>query len=303
MSVHLAMITHTTRHLRRALLGVAAASPRPSVVSIATDNDNTDIRELVRECSHEFGLRLALVQRAHAGASRSGQTRNNAVRGLIELGAADSDRIVFLDGDCCPAQDLFAAHEEVGGVGPRGKMVVGFRIELTEQQTERFDEQAVLRGDQPAPIHGDQWAALRDRDRRYRRSAFLRKLGLAKPHKPKVLSANFSLPLALFRDINGFDEEFTGWGAEDDDLGRRVYDAGGQPAIGVAKCIVWHLWHATRAPQAWDDIPGAERFKKRLPAKCARGLEHPFEQPRRTLWVFETGEETRTTNLDAETHR
>lgn len=295
-ALHVAIITHTTRHLRASLMGVAASGRRPDLVMVATDNDLPEIRDVVRECSGQTGLTLGIVQRAHAGASRSGQTRNNAVRGLMARGARDDDRVVFLDGDCCPAREALAGHEELGA---GGRMVVGFRVELSEAQTASFDEAAVLRGEAPAVISSDQWATLRERERRYRRSLLLRRLGLAKPHKPKVLSANFSMPLALFRAINGFDEEFTGWGAEDDDLGRRVYDAGGKAAIGVTRCVVWHLWHPTRAPQAWDDIPGAERFKQRLPARCARGLEHPVDQAPRTMWVFEQGGETRTTTLDA----
>lgn len=279
----LAIITHTPRHLRRCLLAVAAARPGPAKIALACDGNGDELLAAARDASREFSLPMLLVSRPHTGQSRSGQTRNNAVRALLNAGVKPDARVVFFDGDCCPARDCFEAHARVGGADG---VVVGFRVDLDELQTERFDEAAVRDGRPPSNITAPQWAELASRDRRYRRTLFWRRVGLTKPHKPKILSANFSAPLDALVRINGFDEEFVGWGAEDDDVGRRLYASGSPPKVGVRECIVFHQWHATRAPASWDKIPGASRFLKGTPTRCTRGLENPIDQPRVTVEVL-----------------
>lgn len=269
------LITHTTRHLRRSLLAVSASLRKPDVVVVSCDGDSDDLAACVRDAAREFNLALTLVRRPHTGQSRSPQVRNNAVRALPGTLPPET-RLVFLDGDCAPAANCFDMHEALGGAD---RVVVGFRVDLTEAQVASFNEAAVRRGLPPADITPEQWATLRDRDRRYRRALLLRRLGLGKPHKPKILSANFSCTLAAYRAINGFDEQYIGWGAEDDDLGRRLYQSGVPAAVGVASAIVYHQWHPTRAPGAWADNAGAPRFLKGTPTVAARGLDNPLEQP------------------------
>jgi hypothetical protein len=278
----LILITHTTRHLRRSLLAAAASLRKPDEIFVSCDGDGDDLASCVRAAAAEFNLSVTLVRRSHTGQSRSPQVRNNAVR-TLPLSLATETRLVFLDGDCAPAQDCLGQHEMLGDGNGGGRVVVGFRIDLTQEQTEAFDESAVTQGRPPAEIAAGQWAALKSRDRRYRRAVFFRRFGLAKAHKPKILSANFSCTLGAFRAVNGFDEQFIGWGAEDDDLGRRLYQSGVKPAVGVATAIVFHQWHATRAPGAWSDNAGAPRFldgaKGINPMRAARGLEDPMDQP------------------------
>jgi hypothetical protein len=271
-----AIITHTTRHLRRTLLGVACSRRRADLVVVSCDGDGADLRDAVGGAAAEFGVKVTLVRRAHTGDSRSGQVRNNAVRAMIEAGVPEDARVVFLDGDCSPAVNCFEQHVRLGA---SGGAIVGFRIDLTPQQTDTFDESAVKRGEPPARIEPAQLRMLRERQTRYERALFWKRFGLGKSHKPKILSANFSCTLGAYRSINGFDEEFVGWGAEDDDLGRRLYRAGTRGVVGIDRCMVFHQWHATRAPGVWHNIAGATRFRMKTPVRAAHGVENPLPQP------------------------
>lgn len=284
----LAIITHTPRHLRRTILGVALQSRTPDHLVVACDNHLPEIESLLRACSAEFGLRIAQVRREHQGQCRVSQVRNNAVRALTLLGAHLSSQVVYLDGDCCPAKETLAVHRHAA---QHADLTVGFRIELTPEQTDSFDEAALRDGRPPADISDAAWQQLSARDTRYRRQLFLKTLGLCKPHKPKVLSANFSLSLSMLHHVNGFDEEFVGYGAEDDDISRRVYRAGGRAAIVVRDAPVFHQWHPTRAPAAWRDAPGVARFNLKLPFRCARGITHELPQPSPEVVVFDHGSE------------
>ncbi len=269
------VITHTTRHLRRTLLGVASSSRKPDLTVVSFDGDAADLESCARDAGIEFGLELILVLRPHTGQARPGQVRNNGAQAVIDAGLPDETRLVFFDGDCCPARDCLAAHESIAA---GGGAVSAFCIYLTPEQTEAFDENAVRRGDPPAPIGEDQWTTLRQRHARYDWAIFWRRFGLAKSHKPKIASGNFSVPLGAFRAVNGFDTQYNGWGAEDDDIGRRLYASGVRPVNGVAKAITYHLWHPTRRPGAWHDNAGAPRFAMKLPVRCERGLVKPLDQ-------------------------
>jgi hypothetical protein len=272
---HLIIPTHTTRWLRRTLLGVARQDRPPDSVTVTSDTDSPDIPELLERVAGELGMAITVVRRPHQGRERLSQVRNNAIRALLEKGASPEARLIFLDGDCVPRPDMVAGHLRFGR---RADLVVAFRIDLTPQQTEAFDEQAVLDGRWPISPTAGQIEALGRRHRRYRRQQMWRKLRLAKPHKPKPLGGHHSVTLAMCRTVNGFDEEYHTWGSEDDDFGRRVYAAGGTSVVAVRDIVVFHQHHPSRAPGDWHDRPNAALFHQRRPARCAHGIEAPLPQ-------------------------
>jgi len=275
------LVTHTPDRLRRTFLALACQTTPPASITLSCDSDDDEIRAEAQRACDEFGLDLMLVLRAHAGVSRSAQARNNAVRALLEQRPASDALLVFLDADCVPEPDLVRKHLDMGG---RGLAVLAHRYELTEAQTESFDEDALRRGGWPARPTDAQTESLARRARRLRRQARMRRWGLAKAHKPKLLSANFSVALADYLRVNGFDETYEGWGQEDDDLGRRLYQAGVRPVIGVDRIAAFHQHHPTRAPRAWDEGPNAARLRERAASRCARGVENPIPQaPPRTM--------------------
>jgi hypothetical protein len=282
----LIITTHTTRHLRRTLLGVASESPRPRRVLVSCDVQDESIRALVAACSAELSLDITLVDRPHQNQCRLSQVRNNGLRAAIQLGASDQDLFAFIDGDCSPAPDHAA---RLAALPESISLVCAHRVELTPEQTESFDEAAVRDRRPPAAIRPGQLAALEKRQARSRRQAFLRRLGFSKGHKPKILGANFAVRLALARAVNGFDEAFIEWGAEDDDFSRRAYSAGARPHVGVRDIIVYHQHHPTRAPGKWADAPGVARFNQPGPTRCTLGLFSPMEQPTPVVRVYAAG--------------
>lgn len=293
--LHLAITTHTTRHLRRTLLAVASLRRKPDTVIVSCDNDREDVRDLTRACSGEFAWGLTagivLVQRPALGVCMLSQVRNNAVRALLARGATTSDAIIFHDGDCAPAADCAGTHEELLR---RADLVCAFRVDLSPEQTEAFDETAVREGRPPAAVTEAQAELLEHRQARHERSLLLRRLsgGLAvKPHKPKILGANFALSLAAYDAVNGFDEEYVGYGSEDDDFSKRLYAVGVRSAVGVTRAVVYHQWHETRKPADWHDSPGVARFHRTLPSVCERGLRTPADQPPVREYRFIDGRE------------
>ena len=75
--------------------------------------------------------------------------------------------------------------------------------------------------------------------------------------------------------INGFDEEYTGWGiGEDSDMGTRLYHLGRPRKFVYAQAVVYHLNHP-EAPKAHvaHSLARLEETIRSRKLRCARGLD------------------------------
>lgn len=273
--MHAIISTHTPRHLRRTLLGVVAQSSPPATVTVSCDSDDPAIAAVVQKVVDDVASPILLVQRPHQGESRSSQVRNNAVRARIALPHNPDDILWFLDGDCIPDRTCV---QDIHTRAASRRLIIAFRIDLTPEQTEAITDDNIAHGNFLTPTAA-QLDSLKNRHRRYLRHAFVRRLGLGKAHKPKLLSANFAVSLADYLSVNGFDESYTGYGQEDDDFGRRLYATGVRPVIAVSSALAYHQHHPTRAPQAWHESPNAARFAQPFTTRCEQGVISPAPQP------------------------
>jgi hypothetical protein len=103
--------------------------------------------------------------------------------------------------------------------------------------------------------------------------------------KPAFRSGNFALARSEFERINGFDENFLGWGCEDDDFGRRLRSGGIYTVSVLNRTCVYHLWHppAPTRPRAWKEggnVPYLQRSIRLT--RCINGL---FPRTARQLTV------------------
>ena len=74
--------------------------------------------------------------------------------------------------------------------------------------------------------------------------------------------------------VNGFDEDYLGWGGEDSDLGTRLYHLGRPRKFVYGRAIVYHLNHPTHdranAEAAWKRLDETIRSGK---IRCDHGLQ------------------------------
>ena len=271
--------THTTLHLERVLFGVRHSSRLPDQLVISCDTDSSDVRSLSQAAFGRLGLSGAIVQRPHMGVCRLAQVINNGLRYFASLpgerAVAAADRVVVIQGDCCPGKHFLAEHMRLGA---NADLVLGFRHDITEEQCSRFDDQALLQGEDPVGLTQAQRDSLEQRHRRFVWHARLRPLHLVKSHKPPVLGADFSVRFGSLQAINGMDEQYVGYGSEDDDLGRRLYQSRATVAVGVRDLELYHLWHPTRKGAKWEDSSGVARFRLKTPVRAVHGLDNPLPQ-------------------------
>ncbi|MBA4027773.1 MAG: hypothetical protein C0475_01265 [Planctomyces sp.] len=280
---HAIVTTHTTRHLRRTLLGVTVQSPAVRSVTVTIDGDDPSIAGLVASCAQELGVPIIRATRAHTGVCRSAQARNNGVRALLAAlrpAPAGGDALAFFDGDCAPARDCVAALQSLLGLPRRRRgLAISRVVYLSQQQTDAFDEAALRAGRWPAAIEPEALARLRGARRSAVLASWLRPLRLTKPHKPKLMSGLFAVTLEAFGRVNGFDEAYAGYGQEDDDLGRRLMASGSGVGVGIGRAMAFHQWHPTRHAGPWEGSPGIARFRGPWSPRARDGLETPVAQP------------------------
>lgn len=293
MRLFVVILTHTDRHLAPTLHAVLTQAQPPAAVAVASDTADPAVPDAIaRTLNAHAGpppCPVLLSARPHQGASRQGQCRNNGVRALsARFGLRDEDGLVFLDGDVALGPEALAQHARLLASGHG--LVLAHRAELDEPATARF----IAHGDVAAAWPQDADAALARRATRYRRALAIaalggRRLGLVKPHKPKVISCHFAVSAGPYLAINGFDEAYEGHGYEDDDFGRRLYRLRPPPrvAIAVGSIRAVHLWHPTRKVDNPAETPQGLRFARRdLPARAQWGYDNPRPQPEPSVTPF-----------------
>ena len=95
------------------------------------------------------------------------------------------------------------------------------------------------------------------------------------PTKPSFRSGNFALARIDYERINGFDEQFIGWGCEDDDFGRRLRAAGVRSVSILNRTRVYHLWHppAPTRPSEWKQGANVTYLQRGIRlTRCISGL-------------------------------
>lgn len=281
--------THTTRHLKACLTSLAGQSRPPASVIVTCDTDDPAIGDLLGSIPTAPGggiARIIHARRAHTGIARLNQVRNNGLRALeATTTLTDHDLIVLLDGDTMLAEDALERHAAASAGG--AELIIPFRVNLSEATTDGLGDGPITTAQLHQLITTSDGAALRRRQRRYKRQLLQRRLlpewtHVIKPHKPKVLGGHHGVSVRVLRAVNGYDELYTGYGYDDDDLTRRIYRL--RPRVRVAvvvrECLSLHLWHPSRAPRRPTDAPGYARFSRNdLPTAARFGWSTPSDQP------------------------
>jgi glycosyltransferase involved in cell wall biosynthesis len=256
-------------HLRLLLAALALQTRRPDEIVVADDGSDADSAAAMARHLAAAGLPWQGVRQEKAG-YRLAAARNLGIR------AATGDYLLFLDCDIAPLPDTVAIHARAAAPG---RLLCAHRALLDEAATR------ALFAAVPAPAPADwevAWSAADQSDleaaaREFARQAARRRWHLARAHKPKLLGCHFSLFRADVERVNGFDENFVGWGYEDDDFARRLYKAGVQPHSVIEEARALHLWHPSLAPAALArrrDRPNRAYFRRwRVPVFCRNGLQ------------------------------
>jgi len=229
-------------------------------VVVADDGSQDETPQIVERFRQQVGFPVKFVTHSHEGFWPA-RTRNEG------FAASSGTYVLFLDGDCVVPPDHLAIHMQMRRPG---RAFTCDCVRLDRQTTDKMTEEIIQEAKYLSWIPREEYRRLVVA---HWKAVFYHLI--RHPRKPRVLSGNLAVWRDDFLRINGFDENYRGWGCEDDDLGWRLHQAG----IRVCSIRRWtrtyHLWHprVETAPQKVRDglnFPYLHR-PGRL-TKCRNGL-------------------------------
>ncbi len=247
------------------LRALALSTVRVNEVVVSDDGSSEDNVCRMQSVFPDLPFPVLFVRQADRG-YRLAAARNNALR------QAGGDYIISLDCDILLLPDAVMAHLKSAR---RGWCLAANRACVGALATEEALQQAMHPRLLEVLWEDADRTHLRHAHRQFQRNAWLRRLALARRHKPKILGCHFSIFREDIERVNGFDEAYVGWGLEDDDFSMRLHKAGIRGRSLILEARALHLWHSSVASRTaeYAASPNLAYFRRRdVPAFCVQGL-------------------------------
>lgn len=248
-------------HLRKCLASIALQTglEAPPEVVITDDGSDEETLRVIDNFASTSGIPTVLTTHPHDGFQLA-RCRNDGVR------ASSAPYILFLDGDCVLPADHVAWHLRYRRPGIA---VAGDCIRLSREVSDRVTLDTIRSGEYQSWGSEDEHRRLR---RRHQSTVIYR--WIPHPRKPTLIGNNIGVWRVDYERVNGFDEEFRGWGCEDDDFSRRLRRVGVRIRSILRDTRTFHLWHPvdTTAPKIWKEGMNVARLLQDRPAFCQHGL-------------------------------
>jgi len=253
-------------HLKCCLEALSLCENAFDEVVVADDGSSPETVEVFRNHIKRYDFPIIHAWHTDEG-FRLAASRNNGIR------HARGDYLIFLDCDFLVLPSTIAEHLKAA---KPGKAVAGGFKYLDEPVTTRVLNAAITQG-LLERLDGQ----LPDREiiKRHRRTikrTILMRLRLKNPKK-QSLGSHYSIHKKDLARVNGYDENFVGWGGEDEDLGIRLVRAGIHCRSAIRHAKVLHLWHPPAiTDRCWQEGPNIQYFnRKEIPVFCINGLQKP----------------------------
>ena len=220
--------------LAKCLISLSNQSCLPDEVIITDDGSSENTQEILKKelpfdvyycCQKDIGFRLA-------------RCKNN---GVI---SSSGDILVFLDQDIITTKDYIRT---IRDNIKKSDFLVSLPIRLSEMQSEKISFQHLTNCKYDDLIYTDQIKKVKKQYFKEKLYRSLYKLRLRKTAL-KLRGGAFAVYRKDLLEVNGFDENYTGWGNEDDDLGQRLSFSGITGKNPFLNDYSLHLYHPTNNP-------------------------------------------------------
>ncbi len=253
-------------HLRRCIASLAAqegVDGRFEVV-VTDDGSRDETLPMLTDLIRGAAFPLTFTTHGHDG-FRLARCRNEGVA------ASNAPYLLFTDGDCILPRDHLRLHLEMRRPG---WVVGGDCVRLDQPTSAGIDETTIMRGGFEGLVPKAERHRMWHKGIRAKAYEWLRM-----PMRPRLSGNNIALWRADYEAINGFDEQFVGWGHEDRDLQQRLERIGLRVTSILLQTAPIHLWHPPAPSFARNGAgtPNLAYFESlaERPTFCLDGLEKP----------------------------
>ena len=250
-------VYNQTKFLELWLAAIAKQTTSPLEVLIADDGSKPEIGEIVAR------LRPSLPFPVHHIWHEDRGFRKNMILNK-SLVAASGDYIILTDIDCLPHPKFIEDH---ASLAEKHFWVQGRRCYLSEKSSI-----SLKLGDPVPSLQLSLTGHLSGLMKGFR-------FPMAIVRKDQGHRGIIGCNMAIWREdlfaINGWDEEYEGWGiGEDSDLGARLYHLGKKRKLAYGRAILYHLHHPTlnrgHMPDSQARLSETLRAKR---TKCVKGVD------------------------------
>jgi glycosyltransferase involved in cell wall biosynthesis len=202
----------------------------PHELIIADDGSGTDTAQVIKSFSEIAPFPVLHVWQEHKG-FRAAKIRNKAIK------QSSGDYIILLDGDCVVNSTFISDHLLMS---EKGFFIQGKRILVNRGASATFTH-----------VHANSFVSLTKLALMGQISNIhhLIRLPNIPPVKNSRLDKIKSCNMSFFRQdilaVNGFNEDFVGWGNEDSELACRLFKYGLMKKVHHFMTVCFHLWHPT----------------------------------------------------------
>lgn len=233
MATDIAIIISTyerPQHLARCLESIAVqqgVDDRFEVV-VTDDGSRDETLALVAATARRVAFPLTFTTHEHRGFQLA-RCRNEGTA------ASTAPYLLFTDGDCLLPRDHVRIHLEERRPG---WIAGGDCLRLDADTSQGIDLAAITHGSYMPRIASEERSRIRWKARRARAYEWLRV-----PMRPRLSGNNIGVWRSDLERVNGFDEQFVGWGLEDRDLQERLERIGVRVHSVLHRTAPIHLWH------------------------------------------------------------
>lgn len=241
-------------YLRNMIICLNSQTKKPYELIIADDGSHESVQEVLKEFSNlEYKVKHAYQEDK---GFRLAASRNNGAR------QAEGDYFVFMDQDIIFDKNLLEEIEKQAKKSTYLKM----RAIYVDEETKISIEKRIGKNEN----YEDFLLEIKDseiekNEKGYKKDkmyVYLYKLGLRK-RAAKVVGLGFGLYKEDYYKVNGFDENYEGWGYEDDDFGNRLTFSGIYGIPLKTKHPMIHMYHK-EAPSKGKSLNEDYYRKKRV---------------------------------------
>ena len=207
----------------------------PGEVVIADDGSGEETSRMIKEVQKDFPIPVKHVWHPDNG-FRLAAIRNKGIA------ASTGDYIIQIDGDLILHPQFIADHLSMRKTG---FFTAGSRVMLSPELTEKLIENRST----DLKKYGGAGLSFNGFRNRFFRDILASRYKIRGRHQFYVKGCNMAFHKKDLLKVNGYNEEFHGWGSEDREIAIRLINAGLKKQSAKMAAICYHLYHKTSSKE------------------------------------------------------